>query len=39
MAEYWEQHPEDTRPFHDLERESQTAVLARQVQIYRELVS
>ena len=37
--EYRETHPEDLRPFYELEREPRTAVLARQLEIYRELVS
>lgn len=36
LAEYREQHPEDKRPFEDLEREPRTFIFRRQVEIYRE---
>jgi hypothetical protein len=35
IAEYREHHPDDLRPFHELEREPQSFILARQVEIYR----
>jgi hypothetical protein len=38
MTEYREQHPDDLRPFHELERELQSLILARQVEIYRSLI-
>jgi hypothetical protein len=38
-SEYQEANPEDLRPFYELDSVPRTAVLARQLEIYRELVS
>jgi hypothetical protein len=38
-SEYQEANPEDLRPFYELDSAPRTAVLARQLEIYRELVS
>lgn len=37
LEEYRREHPDDTRPFHELELEPRTFILARQVEIYREM--
>jgi ABC-type Fe3+/spermidine/putrescine transport system ATPase subunit len=38
LEEFHRQHPEERRPFQDLEREQQRVILARQVELYRETV-
>lgn len=36
LEEFHREHPEECRPFQDLDRELQRTILARQVELYRE---
>ena len=38
LEEFHQKHPEDRRSFEELERDLQSAILARQVELYQELV-
>ena len=38
LEEFHREHPNESRPFHELDREAQRAILARQVEIYQEAV-
>ena len=38
LEEFHREHPEESRPFEELEREQQRAILARQVELYQEAV-
>ena len=37
LEEFHREHPEEHRPFKDLDRELQRVIMARQVEIYQEL--
>jgi hypothetical protein len=37
LEEFHREHPDEVRPFEDLDREAQRAIIARQVEIYSQV--